>query len=371
MEIILPVSKPIIEEDEKRAVLEVLDSGIIAQGPVVNQLEEAFADYCGTKYAVALNSGTAAIHTALHCAEIGPGDSVITSPFTFVASVNPILMQGARPKFVDIEQASFNINSELLEDEYDETVKAVLPVDLYGHPADYDEIDEFADNHGLTVIEDACQSVGAEYKGRKAGSLGRIACFSLYATKNIMSAEGGLLTTDSEKAAKEAKSFRQHGMSMDGKYEYVQLGYNYRTTDILAAIALTQLTKTDRFNGARLANAGKMTEGLEGIEGLILPSVKAACKSVFHQFTVRITDGFPVPRDEFIAQMKQKGVQTAIYYPRPLHLYPHLARLGYKEGDFPVAEQASKEVVSLPANPSLSENQIEYIIESVRSIANA
>ena len=167
MENILPVSKPIIEEDEKRAVLEVLDSGIIAQGPVVNQLEEAFADYCGTKYAVALNSGTAAIHTALHCAEIGPGDSVITSPFTFVASVNPILMQGARPKFVDIEQASFNINSELLEDEYDETVKAVLPVDLYGHPADYDEIDEFAD----VIMRDAPVTSGTSSDALKVMEL--------------------------------------------------------------------------------------------------------------------------------------------------------------------------------------------------------
>src|SRR3989344_6838331 len=311
MEIILPVSKPIIEEDEKRAVLEVLDSGIIAQGPVVNQLEEAFADYCGTKYAVALNSGTAAIHTALHCAEIGPGDSVITSPFTFVASVNPILMQGARPKFVDIEQASFNINSELLEDEYDETVKAVLPVDLYGHPADYDEIDEFADNHGLTVIEDACQSVGAEYKGRKAGSLGRIACFSLYATKNIMSAEGGVITTDSEEVAKDARSFRQHGMDMDGKYDYIQLGYNYRTTDILAAVALAQLAKTDRFNEARAANACRLAAGIRRIPGLVVPIVKPDRLSAFHQFTIRITEDFSVSREEFISRMSAKGITTA------------------------------------------------------------
>jgi len=371
MESIIPVSKPTIEEDEKQAVLEVLNSGIVAQGPVVKQLEEAFADYCGTEQAVALNSGTAAIHTALHCAEIGPGDSVVTSPFTFVASVNPILMQGARPKFVDIEQASFNTDSRLLEEAYDETVKAVLPVDLYGHPADYDEINNFAQTHDLVVIEDACQAVGAEYKGRRAGSLGHIACFSLYATKNIMSAEGGLLTTDSEKVAQEARSFRQHGMSMDGRYEYVQLGYNYRTTDILAAIALTQLTKTDRFNTARIANASKMIEGLEGVAGLVVPNVKNYCKSAFHQFTVRITNGFPVSRDEFIHRMKEKAIQTAIYYPKPLHLYPHLEYLGYKEGDFPVAEQAAKEVVSLPVNPSLSETQVEYIIESVKEIADA
>ncbi|OGC47046.1 hypothetical protein A2886_03045 [candidate division WWE3 bacterium RIFCSPHIGHO2_01_FULL_42_13] len=367
----MQLSKPVIGDDEKQAVLSVLDSGIVAQGPKVRELENAFAQYCGTEHAVALNSGTAAIHTALHAAEIGPGDSVITAPFTFIATANPILMQGGNIKFADIEPDTFNIDAQLLEGAYDPSVKAILPVDLYGQPCDYDAISNFAEQYELTVIEDACQSVGAEYKGRKTGSLGRIACFSLYATKNIMSAEGGVITTDSEEVAKDARSFRQHGMDMDGKYDYIQLGYNYRTTDILAAVALAQLAKTDRFNEARAANACRLAAGIRRIPGLVVPIVKPDRLSAFHQFTIRITEDFSVSREEFISRMSAKGITTAIYYPRPLHLYPHMARLGYNKGDFPIAEQAAKEVVSLPVHPTLTDSEIEYMIETIKDIAYA
>ncbi len=367
---LISVSSPIIGEAEKQAVMEVLDSGIVAQGPKVAELEEKFADYCGTKYAVAVSSGTAALHTALQAAGVGPGDSVITTPFTFIATSNSIMMQGAKPKFVDIEPDSFNLDASKLEDAYDQSVKAVLPVDLYGQPADYDEINYFAADHGLTVVEDACQSVGAVYLGWRAGSLGHLACFSLYATKNIMSAEGGIITTDSEEFVKSAKSFRQHGMDMNGQYEYSQMGYNYRTSDVLAAMAITQLSRADNFNRARIYNAQQLTAGLEDVEGLITPVIKPDRNSVFHQYTLRVSEDYPLSRQELIGHLKEKGVGTGIYYPRPLHLYPHIASLGYQEGDFPVAEQAAKEVVSLPVHPSLSNLDLERIIESIRGASN-
>ncbi len=365
----IQISQPIIEEDEKQAVQAVLDSGMVAQGPKVEELEAAFAKYCGTKYAVAVNNGTAAIHAALHAADVGPGDSVLTTPFTFIATVNTVLMQGAKVKFVDIEPDTFNINTKKLDDAYEPGIKAIIPVDLYGQPADYDGIWKFASRHNIRVIEDACQSIGASYKKKTAGSLGDLACFSLYATKNIMSGEGGVITTQDEDLAKDLKSFRQHGMDMNGKYEYVQLGYNYRTTDILAAIALSQLKKADRFNRARAANAKKLTIGLRGMKGLTLPTVRPDRTSVFHQYTVRITNSFPVSREKFISKLKQRGITAAIYYPKPLHHYPHIAKMGYKEGDFPIAEQAAQEVVSLPVHPSLSEDDIDYIIKTIKEIA--
>ncbi len=364
-------SKPIIEEDEKQAVQDVLDSGILAQGPKVHEFEDSFARYCGTEHAVALNSGTAAIHTALHAAEIRQGDGVITSPFSFIATVNPILMQRGNVRFVDIEPDTFNIDAQLLEGAYNSSVKAIMPVDLYGQPSDYDAIDSFAKQHELTVIEDACQSIGAEYKGKKTGSLGHVACFSLYATKNIMSAEGGVLTTDSEEIAKDARSFRQHGMDMDGKYDYIQLGYNYRMTDILAAIAIAQLVKTDRFNEIRASNALRLEDGIGKIPGIVTPTIKPDRLSAYHQFTIRITENFPISRDEFMSRMKEKNILTAVYYPKPLHLYPHISRLGYNKGDFPVAEQAAREVVSLPVHPSLTDSEIEYMIETIKDIASA
>src|SRR3989339_198434 len=257
------ISKPIIGKEEIAAVLKVLKSGMIVQGPVVEKLEENFAKYCGTKYAVAFNSGTAAIHAGLYTLGIGPGDEIITTPFTFVATANPILMQGAKVVFADISEDDFNIDPKEVEKKITKKTKAIIPVDLYGQVYNYPAIKKIAKKYHLKILEDACQAVGANRGKARAGNFGDVAAFSLYATKNIMSGEGGLITTNDEKIAEKCKMFRHHGQSEKTKYEYFDLGYNYRMTDILAAIGLVQLKKIERFSRRRIQNAELLSRGLK------------------------------------------------------------------------------------------------------------
>ena len=289
--IMIRIAQPEIGKEEIDAVNAVMKSGMLAQGSRVAQLEEDFAKYCGTKYAFAISSGTAALHTALYAADIAEGDEVITVPFSFIATINPILMVGAKPVLVDINPKTFCIDVTKLEKAITSKTKAIIPVHLYGQIVDQDEIIEIANRHGLKIIEDSCQAIGAEYKGRKAGSLGDLGCFSLYATKNIMCGEGGMITTNSDEHAASIRSFRQHGMS--GPYIYEELGYNYRLTDLQAAIAVEQLKKVDRFTKARQNNAKSLGDGLSGIKGLVLPEIAPNRNHVFHQYTIRVTEDFP------------------------------------------------------------------------------
>ena len=218
-------------------------------------------------------------------------------------------------------------------------------------------------------MEDACQAHGAEQEERKAGTFGDVGAFSLYATKNMMSGEGGLITTNDEEFAEKCRQFRHHGQSEKTKYEYLDIGYNYRMTDLCAAIALEQLKKIDGFSAKRISNAKKLSEGLSEIKGLILPRVKEENKHVFHQYTIRITEDFKSSRDEFINYLKKSGIGCGVYYPKPLHLHPHFSKMGYKEGDFPIAEKMSSQVVSLPVHPKVSENNIEFIIKKIKEYA--
>ncbi|PIU02642.1 MAG: aminotransferase DegT, partial [Candidatus Diapherotrites archaeon CG09_land_8_20_14_0_10_32_12] len=249
------VSKPYLDSKERKAVMGVLKSGILAQGPKVVELEKRFAEKVGTKYCIALNSGTAALHAGLYGLKIGQGDEVITTPFTFVATANPIIMLGAKPIFVDVDEKTFNIDPTKIEEKITPKTKAILPVHLYGLCCDMDSINAIAKKHNLVVLEDACQSHNAKYKGKFAGNLSNAGAFSLYATKNMMSGEGGLLTTNSEEVMERAQRFRQHGMQQSGDYAYIDLGYNYRLTDVLASIALVQLDRLDTFTNKRQKNA--------------------------------------------------------------------------------------------------------------------
>ncbi len=372
----IPVAKPIIGEEEKNAVLEVLNSGMLAQGSKVKALEEEFAKYCGVKHAIAVNNGTAALHACLYAAGIRQDDEVITVPFTFVATANAIIMQNAKPVFVDIEENTFNIDPEQVRKAITPKTKAILPVDLYGHIHNHKAIREIADEHGLVVVEDACQAVGAEIDGVRAGNFGDLAAFSLYATKNMISGEGGLITTNNDDFAEQCKRFRHHGQSEQTRYQYHDLGYNYRLTDIQAAIALEQLRKIDGFNSRRIENARLLTQGLQRIDGLCglnklrLPSVTDSAKHVFHQYTVTVGDGSALSRDSIIDILKKKGIGSAVFYPKPLHLHPHFSRLGYKEGDFPISERVSKKVFSLPVHPSLGVDDINKIINAFEEIKN-
>lgn len=362
------IAHPEIGQEEITAVNEVMESGILAQGARVARLEEEFAKYCGTKYALAVNSGTAAIHAALHAAGIGAGDEVITVPFSFIATINPIMMTGAKPVLVDINPETYCMDVSQLEAAITDKTKAIVPVHLYGQAADMEEINQIAARHNLAVIEDACQSIAAKYKGKKAGSLGDLGCFSLYATKNIMCGEGGMITTNDADQAAAIRRFRQHGMS--APYTYEELGYNYRLTDLQAAIAIEQLKKVGRFTEARQNNAKRLTEGLTGIKGITLPSVGEDRSHVYHQYTIRITTDSRLSRDEFVEELQKRDIGAGVYYPRPLHAYPHVAALGYNTGDFPQAEKAASEVISLPVHPALSEAEVQQIIDAVKEIAH-
>jgi len=365
---VIAIAQPNIDRNEIDAVNAVLESGMLAQGPKVAELEAAFAAYCGTKYAAAVNSGTAALHAALFAAGVGPGDEVITTPYSFIATINPILFVGAKPVLVDIDPETFNIDMGGLEAAITPKTKAIIPVHLYGQPVDYDALQAAAKKHDLIVIEDACQAIGALYDGKQAGSLGDLGCFSLYATKNIMCGEGGVITTNNEEYINAIKRFRQHGMG--GPYDYKHVGYNYRLTDVLAAIAVEQLKKVDGFTEARQRNAALLDKGLEGIKGIVLPKVADKRTHVYHQYTVRVTEDFPVSRQELIDGLRSRDIIAGAYYPNTLHSIPHIAAFGYKQGDFPHAEKAAAEVLSLPVHPLVSGEDVQTIINAVKEIAH-
>ena len=350
------MAKPQIGDDEKQAVLEVLDSGIIAQGPRVKAFEEAFAQMCGVKHAIATTSGTTALHVALLAHGIGKGDEVITSAFTFIASANSILYVGAKPVFVDINPRTFNLDVSKIEKAITKKTKAILPIHLYGLSCDMDPIMKIAKKHGLVVIEDACQSHGAEYKGQKVGSFGT-GTYSLYPTKNITSGEGGMITTDDPVIDEKCRVIRQHGMRK--RYYHDELGYNFRMTDIHAAIGLAQLKKLEKFNSQRQANAKFLSENLKNV---IVPLVPEGQTHVFHQYTIRVSDG---KRDALRAHLQGHGVGSEVYYPVPVHQQSfYVSDLGYKDS-LPETERAALEVLSLPVHPGLSSVDLETIVSTV------
>jgi len=360
----IPIAKPIIDEDEISAVVAVLKSGIIAQGKKVEEFEGAFAEFIGAKYAIAVNSGTAALHIALLAHGIGEGDEVITSPFTFIATANSILFTGAKPVFADIEEETFNIAPDSIAGKITPRTKAIMPVHLYGQPCDMRRIMRIAQEHGLIIIEDACQAHGAEYEGKKVGSFGT-GCFSFYPTKNMATGEGGMITTNDKNIAQKARMIRSHGQRK--RYLHEILGYNYRMTDIGAAIGLCQLGKLEQFNNKRIGNTELLTGRLSGIKGLIPPSIKSNTKHVFHQYTVRITQDFGISRDELRRKLMDKGVGTEIYYPLPIHKQPLYQNLGYND-HLPNSEKAAREVLSLPVHPSLTKEDLENVVRAIQGI---
>lgn len=348
----IPIAKPIIGDEEKEAVLEVLNSGIIAQGPRVREFELAFSEFTGTEFAIAVNSGTAALHMALLAHDIGKGDEVITTPFTFIATSNSILFTGARPVFVDIEEETFNIDPDRIQERITGKTRALLPVHLYGHPADMKAIMEIAEDHKLLVIEDACQAHGAEFNGKRVGSFGT-GCFSFYPTKNMTTSEGGMITTDDKRIAEKARMLRDHGSRE--RYIHEILGFNLRMTDISAAIGLCQLRKLPEFNRRRVENAQTLNRLIHN-ESIITPKVRENCKHVFHQYTIRVTDD----RDRIVSILNEKGIGTGIYYPIPIHRQTLYKDLGYNE-TLPVSERLANEVISLPIHPSVTMGNLEYI----------
>ncbi len=352
----IPLSKPSIGDAEKAAVMRVLDSGMLAQGPEVAELETRFADLCGVKHAVATSSGTTALYLALLANGIGPGDEVITSPFTFIASANAILFTGARPVFVDIQQDTLNIDPQLVEKAVTGRTRAILPVHLYGHMCDMDALQGIAQHYGLKLIEDACQAVGATYKGRPAGSFGT-AAFSLYATKNVMTGEGGMITTNDGRVANQCRLLRQHGMQR--RYYHERLGYNFRLSDIHAAIGVVQMSQLETFTNARRRNAEYLSEHLRTV---VTPAVGEGIGHVWHQYTVRVTAGRN--RDRAMQRLEAAGVGTGIFYPVPVHKHAYMREI-VGDVSLPMAERAAEEVFSLPVHPLLTPEDLETIVREV------
>ena len=357
----IPIAKPLMGEEEKQGVLEVLDSGMLAQGPRVKALEEAFADYCGVRHAVATSSGTTALHLTLLAHGIGEGDEVITSPFTFVSSANTILFTGAKPVFVDIDPRTFNIDASQIGSAVTARTRAIMPIHLFGLTADMGTIVELAEAHDLIIIEDACQAHGAEYRGKRAGSFGT-GCFSFYPTKNMTAAEGGMITTDDDEIAEACRVMRQHGMRR--RYYHDQLGYNYRMTDVHAAIGLAQLQKLERFNEARMANAAYLTDRLEGV---VTPLVPDGYGHVFHQYTVRVPGG---RRDALREALTDQGIGSAIYYPVPVHRQQVYQEPGYAQA-YPESERAAEEVLSLPVHPAVGREDLDAVVTAVNEFVEA
>lgn len=357
----IPIAKPLIGEEEKQSVLRVLESGMLAQGPVVRAFEEAFAELCGVRYAIATSSGTTALHVALLAHGIGAGDEVVTTPFTFIATANAVLYVGAKPVFVDIDPVTYNLDSGRIERAVTARTRAILPVHLFGLPADMGPICEIAERHGLAIVEDACQAHGATYRGRPVGSFGT-SCFSFYPTKNMTSAEGGMITTDDAEVAQRCRDIRQHGMRR--RYYHDALGYNFRMTDVHAAIGVAQLGKLEGFNQRRIENAAYLSERLVGVT---VPAASEGCRHVYHQYTVRVLDG---QRDRVAEGLRERGVGVGVYYPMPVHRQQVYLELGYDER-LPHAERAAEEVLSLPVHPGVGQGDLDTIVGAVNGLVDA
>ncbi len=364
MAVRIPVARPLLGREEAEAVARVLESGIIAHGPEVERFEEEFASYVGVEHAVAVANGTVALDLILKAYRIGPGDEVITTPFSFIATANVVLYQGARPVFADIQPDTFNIDPDKVVEAVTSRTRAIIAVHLYGHPADMKPLREIAEDHDLVLIEDAAQAHGALYYGRRTGSLGDAAAFSFYATKNMTTGEGGMITTSDRRIAERVKRLRNHGQS--GKYRHVTLGYNYRMTSIAAAIGRVQLAKLDSMNQARRANASLLTGGLSGLKGIVAPVEKPGMMHVYHQYVIRVTGEAGITRDQLARRLGEMGIGTAVHYPTIIPDQPYYRKLGLACTGCQEARRAAGEVLSLPVHPGLSRDDIDYIIDGVR-----
>ncbi len=361
----IPISAVAIDPQGEQLVLEVLRSGRLAQGPMVERFEQAFATICGVRHAVAVANGTVSLVASLQALGIGPGDEVVTSPFTFVATLNAILEAGAAVRFADIEPDTFTVDPAAMGAAITPATRVLMPVHLYGQPAAMDAISALADAHELAVVEDAAQAHGAALGARRVGSYG-LGSFSFYATKNITTGEGGIVTTDDDELADRLRLLRNQGMR--ARYQYELAGHNYRMTELQAAVGIPQLARIDDLNQRRQSNAQTLSDGLTGIDGLVVPEVAPGRTHVWHQYTVRITGDARVSRDAFVAALTDRGVGCGVYYPRLVFDYDcYRGQLGALPS-FPHAERAAREVVSLPVHPLLTDAQLAQVVDHVRAV---
>jgi dTDP-4-amino-4,6-dideoxygalactose transaminase len=344
-------------------VAAVMAGGRYIMGPEVKQLERAVAEYLNCRQVVSCNSGTDALHLALRALQIGAGDEVITTPFTFIATTEAIGIVGATPIFVDIDPLTYNIDVSQIEAKITPRTKAILPVHLYGRSCSMNAIIEIARKHNLKVVEDCAQATGAMWDGKQVGTIGDVGCFSFFPTKNLgCFGDGGAIATDDLALAERIESLRRHGGKV--KYHHEELGLNSRLDTIQASILLVKLPHLDTWNAARTEVAKYYHQQLQGIEGIVLPDLLTDGSSVWNQFTIRVLNG---QRDRLQTELKDRGVDATIYYPIPLHLQKVHEQLGHKRGDFPISEQLSLEVLSLPMFPEITLAQREQVVELLRA----
>jgi len=375
----LPYAQQWVDEEDIGEVVKVLKSDFLTTGPKIEEFEKRFADYVGAKYAVSISNGTAALHAACFAAGINEGDEVITSPITFAASANCVLYQGGKPAFADINPKSYNIDVEDIERKITKKTKAIIPVDFTGQAVDIDGINEIAKKYGLVVIEDAAHSLGAEYKGKKIGSLVDMTTFSFHPVKHITTGEGGMITTNDEKLNNKLKLFRTHGITRDKEmlhnkeegpwfYEQLELGYNYRMTDIQAALGISQLNKINGFLKRRREIAKKYDEYLKNIDGIILPYQESFSKSAWHLYVIQLElEKFKVGRKEIFEALQAENIGVNVHY-IPVYYHPYYKRLGYEKGLCPNAEKLYERIITLPLYPKMKDKDIEDVVNALDKV---
>ena len=351
----IPIAKPWIGEEEKKEVEKVLDSGMLASGEWVKKFEKEFSEYIGVKHALSTTNGTQALILALEAVGV-QGKEVLVPSFTFIASATSIIRAGGKPVFVDVDEKTFNIDPEDVKRKITANTKAIMPVHLYGQTANMDEIMEIAEEHDVYVIEDAAQAHGSDWNGKKAGSIGHIAGFSFYPTKNMTTGEGGMITTNNDVLAERVSLIRNHGQT--ARYMHEELGWNFRMTNIAAAIGLIQLKKLEQANNMRRANAKFYDHSLP--DNVIKPYVNQKAKHIYHQYTIRVKN-----RAVLIEELKKREIGFGIYYPRGNHEQPIMKKLGYT-AKLPTTEKLCGEVISIPVHPLLSDENMEDVVNAIK-----
>ena len=355
----IPLADPCIGEDEAKAVYEVVKSGWIRQGRLVEKFEKEFAKYLGVKHAIAVSSGTAALHVALASLGIGRGDEVIVPSFTCAPPISTTILVGAIPVFVDIEPITYNIDPDCVRKMISERTKAIIPINYAGHPAELKELQEIAESKDLYLLNDAAEALGALYNGKNIAHYGDVVVFSFSPNKTITTGEGGMIVTNDDEIAEKARIIRDYGQK--GKFHYVELGFNYHMTEMQAAIGLVQLRKLEEFVRKKRKNAKLLTRLLEEIDGVIPPTELPNCKHCYMLYSVR----FLKDRDRISKLLEKQGVQNRVYFP-PVHKSPMINKFKYRSGKLQVTEEVSSTILSLPSSPSLSEEDIYYIFEAVK-----
>ena len=360
----IPVARPSLDEEEVEAAARVIRSGMLASGPKVTEFETAFSNYCRTAHSIAVNNGTAALHATLLALGIGPGEEVIVPAFTFYATASAVCMCGAKPVFVDVDEHTFNISIDSVQECISRRTRAVIGVHLFGQPCAIRPLQEICGERGIPFVEDAAQAHGATYHGKKVGGWGTAGCFSFYPTKNMTTGEGGIVTTSDPGLAEKTREIINHGQAE--KYLHVSIGYNFRMTDLAAAIGLVQLAKLDGFNTRRRENAAYYDTHIN-VPGIILPTCVPGVEHVYHQYVIQVTDECRLTRDQLAEILREKGIGTAVHYPLPLHKQPIFEECaGYAR--CPTAEKLAGEVLSIPVHPLLTDNEREYICRCINEV---